>query len=157
MAADEWLRRRAEYDNYSFRFDYLLAAGGNSGVYVRVPKDGNHHRENDTLPPAGFEVQVLDDDAPQHAGLKDFQYSASIYDIAGANPRVTRPAGQWNTLEITVDGHHVTTRHNGLTVTDVTAETFPAIKLRELKGYVGLQNHSTEVKFRNLRLGPPVP
>ncbi|HLQ43560.1 MAG TPA: DUF1080 domain-containing protein, partial [Planctomycetaceae bacterium] len=152
-----WLRSCAEYGNYSLRLDYLLAGGGNSGVYVRVPKDGNHHRENDTLPPAGFEVQVLDDDAPQYATLKDFQYSASIYDIAGANPRVNRPAGQWNTLEITCDGHHVTTRHNGLTVTDVTAETHPAIKLRELKGYLGLQNHSTEVKFRNLRLGPPVP
>ncbi len=26
----------------------------------------------------------------------------------------------------------------------------------DLAVYLGLQNHSTEVKFRNLRLGPPV-
>src|SRR5207249_11303944 len=131
---------------YSLRVGYLLAAGGNSGGYARVPKAGNRHRDTDTLPAAGFEVQLPDDDAPQYAALKDFQYSASIYDIAGAHPRVTRPAGQWNTLEITCDGHHVTTRHNALTVTDVTAESHPAIKLRELKGYLGLQNHSTAVK-----------
>lgn len=155
-AKGPWLRSCAEYDNFSLRFDYWLTAGSNSGVYVRVPKDGNHHRANDTLPPAGFEVQVLDDAAPQYAKLKDYQYSASIYDIAGANPRVTRPAEQWNTLEIVCDGHRVITRHNGVTVTDINADSHPAVKLRELKGFLGLQNHSTEVKFRNLRVGPPV-
>ncbi len=151
-----WLRTCREYDNFSMRFDYLLAVGGNSGVYVRVPKDGNHHRENDTKPPAGFEVQVLDDAAKEHAKLKDYQYSASIYDIAGANPRNTRPPGEWNTLEIVCDGDRVITRHNGVTVTDINAESHPLIKLRQLNGYLGLQNHSTEVKFRNLRIGPPV-
>lgn len=151
-----WLRTCREYDNFSMRFDYLLAVGGNSGVYVRVPQDGNHHRENDTKPPAGFEVQVLDDAAKEHAKLKDYQYSASIYDIAGANPRNTRPPGEWNTLEIVCDGDRVITRHNGVTVTDINGESHPLIKLRQLSGYLGLQNHSTEVKFRNLRIGPPV-
>ena len=151
-----WLRTCREYDNFSMRFDYLVNVGGNSGVYVRVPSDGNHHRENDTKPPAGFEVQVLDDAAKEHAKLKDFQYSASIYDIAGANPRNTRPPGEWNTLEIVCDGDRVITRHNGVTVTDITGESHPLIKLRQRTGYLGLQNHSTEVKFRNLRIGPPV-
>lgn len=151
-----WLRTCREYDNFSMRFDYLLAVGGNSGVYVRVPKDGNHHRENDTKPPAGFEVQVLDDAAKEHAKLKDYQYSASIYDIAGANPRNTRPPGEWNTLEIVCDGDRVITRHNGITVTDINGESHPLIKLRQLNGFLGLQNHSTEVKFRNIRIGPPV-
>lgn len=151
-----WLRTCREYDNFSMRFDYLLAVGGNSGVYVRVPQDGNHHRENDTKPPAGFEVQVLDDAAKEHAKLKDYQYSASIYDIAGANPRNTRSPGEWNTLEIVCDADRVITRHNGVTVTDINAESHPLIKLRQLNGFLGLQNHSTEVKFRNLRIGPPV-
>ena len=151
-----WLRTCREYDNFSMRFDYLLAVGGNSGVYVRVPQDGNHHRENDTKPPAGFEVQVLDDAAKEHAKLKDYQYSASIYDIAGANPRTTRPPGEWNTLEIVCDGDRVITRHNGVTVTDINGDSHPLLKLRQLKGFLGLQNHSTEVKFRNLRIGPPV-
>ena len=151
-----WLRTCREYDNFSMRFDYLLAVGGNSGVYVRVPQDGNHHRENDTKPPAGFEVQVLDDAAKEHAKLKDYQYSASIYDIAGANPRNTRPPGEWNTLEIVCDGDRVITRHNGVTVTDINGESHPLIKLRQLNGFLGLQNHSTEVKFRNIRIGPPV-
>jgi hypothetical protein len=152
-----WLRTAEEFSDFNFRMDYQVSAGGNSGVYVRVPKDGNHHRDNDTLPAAGFEVQVLDDAAEQYKGLKDYQFSASVYDIAGANPRVSKPHGQWNTLEINCHGGLITTVHNGKTVVQITPENHPLSKLRQLKGYLGLQNHSTLVKFRNVRVGPPSP
>lgn len=152
-----WLRSKDEYGDFNLRLDYQVDAGGNSGVYVRVPVDGNHHRENDTLPPAGFEVQVLDDAAEQYKNLKDYQYSASYYDIAGAQPRVSKPHGAWNTLEIDCHGGLVTISHNGQTVTKVNPETHPLSKLRQLKGFLGLQNHSTLVKFRNVRVGPPLP
>ena len=151
-----WLRSTAEFADFDLRLEYRLSTGGNSGVYVRVPKDGNHHRDNDTLPIAGFEVQVLDDAAPQHLKLKDYQYSASIYDIAGANPRVSRPPGEWNTLEINCRGQRVTTWHNGYMVTDVTSTESPLLGLRSVNGFLGLQNHSTVVKFRDLRIGPAV-
>lgn len=149
-----WLRTMDEFGDFNFRVDYQVSPGGNSGVYVRVPRDGNHHRENDQLPPAGFEVQVLDDSAPMYAMLKDFQYSASIYDLAGANPRNSKPPGRWNTLEINCHGGQVTTLHNGAMVTNITDAAVPALALRQKRGYLGLQNHSTRVAFRNLRLGP---
>jgi len=149
-----WLRTEKEYGDFNLRFDYLVSEGGNSGIYVRVPEDGLHHRENDTLPPAGFEVQLLDDAAEQYAKLKDYQYSASVYDIAGADPRVSKPAGQWNTIELNCRGQHVTTVHNGRIVTNITADTHPLLALRKTEGYLGLQNHSTVVKFRNVRIGP---
>lgn len=148
-----WLRSDKEYGDFSFRVEYLLSPGGNSGVYVRVPEDGNHHRENDTLPPAGFEVQMLDDADPKYATLKDYQYSASVYDIQGADPRVTRPAGEWNTLEINCRGQKVTTVHNGRTVVNISSETHPLLALRKTSGFLGLQNHSTVVKFRHIRVG----
>ena len=151
-----WLRSDAEFDDFNVRLEYRLSTGGNSGLYVRVPQDGNHHRDNDTLPPAGFEVQILDDAAPAHLKLKDYQYSASVYDIAGANPRVSRPVGEWNSLEINCRGQHVTTWHNGHRVTNVTAADAPLLGLRSTKGFLGLQNHNTIVKLRDLRLGPAV-
>lgn len=151
-----WLRSTAEYGDFDLRLEYRLSTGGNSGVYVRVPKDGNHHRENASLPAAGFEVQILDDAAPGHLKLKDYQYSASIYDIAGANPRVSRPPGEWNTLEINCKGQRVTTWHNGYLVTDVSDATAPLLGLRSLSGFLGLQNHSTVVKLRDIRIGPAV-
>lgn len=149
-----WLRTEKQYGDFNLRFDYLVSEGGNSGIYVRVPEDGLHHRDNDTLPPAGFEVQLLDDAAEQYRTLKDYQYSASVYDIAGANPRVSKPAGEWNTIELNCRGQHVTTVHNGRIVTNITAETHPLLALRKTEGYLGLQNHSTVVKFRNVRIGP---
>jgi hypothetical protein len=42
-------------------------------------------------------------------------------------------------------------------VVDLDEERFPLIKLRQTKGFLGLQNHSTPVTFRNLRVGPPLP
>jgi hypothetical protein len=149
-----WLRTAGEHGDFDLRFEYLVSSGGNSGVYVRVPADGNHHRATDQDKPAGFEVQLLDDAHAKHAKLKDWQYTGSVYDIAGAVKRVGRPAGQWNTLEISCRGQHVVTVHNGVTIVDCDATRHPLLALRQTKGFLGLQNHSTEVRFRNLRLGP---
>ncbi len=151
-----WLRSDREWSDFSFRVEYLLSDGGNSGVYVRVPKNGNHHRAEEKLPAAGFEVQMLDDAAPKHANLKDYQYSASVYDISGASPRNTRPPGAWNTMEINCAGQHVTVMHNGAQVVNITAETHPLLALRQTAGFLGLQNHSTVVKFRHVRIGKPL-
>lgn len=153
-AKGPWLRTKEEYGDFNLRFDYQVSPAGNSGVYVRVPKDGNHHRENDQQPPAGFEVQVLDDAHESYKTIKDFQYCASVYDFVGAKPRNSKPAGQWNTLEINCRGGQVTTAHNGVMVVNMNEETAPGFALRLKKGFLGLQNHSTRVAFKNLRLGP---
>jgi hypothetical protein len=156
-APGPWLRSKEEFADFNLRFDYQVSPEGNSGVYVRVPADGNHHRDDDQAPSAGFEVQILDDASPKYKDLKDYQYSASVYDIAGATRRVSKPAGHWNTLEINALARRIAVTHNGIVVVDLDEERFPLIKLRQLKGFLGLQNHSTLVTFRNLRVGPPLP
>jgi len=150
-----WLRTRDQYGDFHLWLEYQLSPGANSGVYVHVGADGNHHRDNPTAPPAGFEVQILDDHAPRYAGLKDYQYSASLYDIAGAAPRVSKPAGEWNALEINCAGAHVTIRHNGVRVVDAGPDRYPLLKLRNRRGFLGLQSHNGKVRFRKLRIGPP--
>lgn len=151
-----WIRSASQYGDFSFRTEYRVSEGGNSGVYVRVPENGSHHRADALQPPAGFEVQVLDDKSSKYDGkLKDYQYSASVYDIVGASPKVCKNAGEWNTLEINCKGQHITIVHNGVQVVDATEEKFPLLKLRQTKGFLGLQNHSTNVAFRNVRIGPP--
>ncbi len=152
-----WLRSMKEYGDFNLRLEYQLAPGGNSGIYVRVPKGGNHHRENDSQPAAGFEVQILDDHAERYKNLKDYQYTASVYDIAAADPRVARPVGEWNTLEINCQGQHVTTMHNGVVVVDAPVEKYPLLALRSLSGYLGIQNHSSLVKYRHVRIARPLP
>ena len=152
-----WLRTAKEYGDFNLRFDYQVSPGGNSGIYVRVPKNGNHHRDDKTKPEAGFEIQVLDDKAKKYAKLKPYQYCGSLYDICGASRHVGRKSGEWNTLEINCQGQRITTTHNGVTIVDVTPESHPLISLRKTYGFLGLQNHSTVVKFRNLRIGPAMP
>jgi hypothetical protein len=151
-AHHSWLRLSREYGDFRLRLEYQVSAGANSGVYVHVPADGNHHRDRSSLPPAGFEIQILDDHAPRYAKLQDYQYSASLYDIAGATSRVSKPAGAWNTLEIRCVGKQVIVIHNGVRVVDARPDKFPLLALRNTRGYIGLQSHNGIVRFRNIRI-----
>ena len=147
-----WLRSKERFGDFNLRLEYLLRPGGNSGVYVRVPPAGTHHGEG-----AGLEVQVLDDAAERYKNLQPYQFTGSLYAIVAAEPRVARPAGQWNTLEINCCGTHYRVVHNGVAVVDANGEQYPELKKRLLEGFLGLQNHSEEVRYRHLRLGPPLP
>lgn len=143
----DWLRLSEPVKDFNLRLEYQVKSGGNSGVYVRVPKDGNHHG-----PGAGLEVQILDDSAPQYASLKDYQYSAGLYDVRGVAKKVSRAPGEWNALEIEAKGGVYRITHNGVVVIETNMERDPILKERLLEGFLGLQNHSEEVCFRNLRL-----
>ncbi len=142
-----WLRSEQQFADFNLRLDYRLKPGGNSGVYLRVPADGNHHG-----PGSGVEIQILDDDAPRYQTLKAYQYTGSVYAIVAADPRVARPAGQWNTLEIDVHKYHYRIIHNGQVVVDADAQQHPELAERRLEGFLGLQNHRENVWFRNIRI-----
>src|SRR4051794_23881357 len=43
-----------QYGNFIFRFEFKLAPGGNNGVGIRAPREGNAAYE-------GMEIQILDD------------------------------------------------------------------------------------------------
>jgi hypothetical protein len=152
-----WLRSREQYDDFNLRLDYKLKPSGNSGVYVRVPRNGDHRgKEKNGGQPSGVEIQILDDTAERYGRLQPYQFCGSVYAIAPAKPGVARPAGEWNSMEINCHGPNYRVLINGTVVVDATAEQFPELLQRELKGYLGLQNHSEEVWFRNIRIGPPM-
>jgi hypothetical protein len=144
-----WLRSKEQYDDFNLRLEYKLKAGGNSGVYIRVPENGKHHGDG-----AGIEIQVLDDGAERYRTLKPYQYTGSLYAIAPATSHVAKNAGEWNTLEINCRGTKYHVIHNGTTIIATDESEFPELKGRLAKGFLGLQNHSEEVWFRNLRIGP---
>jgi hypothetical protein len=147
-----WLRSGDTFGDFNLRLEYLVQPGGNSGVYIRVPPDGNHHGDG-----SGIEVQILDDTADRYADLKPYQFSASLYAIAPATERVARPPGQWNSLEIDCVGTRYQVIHNGVTVVDASEEQFSELASRLTSGYLGLQNHNEPVAFRHLRIGRPLP
>jgi hypothetical protein len=147
-AKGPWLRYGKPVKDFNLRLEYLLKEGGNSGVCIRVPADGNHHGEA-----SGIEVQILDDASPRYAALKPYQYSGSLYAIVPADPRSSAPAGKWGTLEIDCKADRYIVWQNGVEVIRATGASAPELLSRRLEGYIGLQNHSEEVRFRNLRLG----
>lgn len=148
-AKGPWLRSTEEFGDFNLRLEYKIKAGGNSGVYIRVPADGDHHGDG-----AGIEVQILDDSAERYRTLKPYQYTGSLYAIAPATAHVGKPVGEWNTLEINCRGTRYHVIHNGTTIIATDETSFPELKGRNTKGHLGLQNHSEEVWFRNLRVGP---
>jgi hypothetical protein len=149
-----WLRSADQYGDFNLRLEYKLKPGGNSGVYVRVPKGGAHRGLELSGGPSGVEVQLLDDANKRYTSVKPYQSSASLYALAAASQHVARQAGQWNTLEINCLGTAYRVMHNGIVVIDATEKEFPELARRELRGYLGLQNHSEEVWFRDIRVGP---
>jgi hypothetical protein len=142
-----WLRSMREYGDFALRLEYRLLPGGNSGVYVRVPADGNHHG-----PGAGLEVQILDDHAERYRDLQPYQFTGSLYAIAPARPGSTRPAGDWNSLEIRCTGLQYTVVHNGQLVVEASARDCAELAERRVRGFLGLQNHSERVEFRHVRI-----
>ena len=146
-AEGPWLRSRNQFGDFELRLEYRVREGGNSGVYVRVPADGNHRDAG-----AGVEVQILDDSSPRYRDLQPYQFSASLYAIAPAAPRSARPAGTWNSLDIRCCGDRYTISHNGQVVLDVSQRDYPELAQRLTNGFLGLQNHSETVWFRHLRI-----
>lgn len=146
-----WLRSLAQHGDVNLRLEYKVKAGGNSGVYIRVPENGNHHGKD-----AGVEIQILDDKAEKYAKLKKYQYCGSVYAIAPSTKHVGREAGQWNNLEINTSGTDYRVSHNGVVIVDAKLADFPKLEERLTKGFLGLQNHGGGVWFRNIRLGPPM-
>jgi Domain of Unknown Function (DUF1080) len=143
-----WLLTEKAYGNFELRLEYKVPVNGNSGVALRAPRMGD-------VTYAGMEIQILDDNGPAYKELKPWQYTGSLYGVVPPSKRVTKPAGEWNTMRITCKGRQVTVEVNGTKVVDANLddhkdenEKHPGL-LRE-KGCLGLQSHDGRVEFRNV-------
>ena len=145
-----WLSTTKQYGDFEIELEFRVPDGGNSGVFLRAPHEGNPAF-------AGMEVQVLDDRAPEYEKLQPYQYCGSLYGIAAPKMRVSKPAGQWQTIRIKCAGRQVQVTLNGTQISDTNldkqqahAAEHPGINRKQ--GYVGLQNHGTRLDYRNIRL-----
>jgi hypothetical protein len=145
-----WLSTKETYGDFELSLEYRLQEGGNSGVFLRTPREGN---------PAyvGMEIQILDDDSARYRDLKAFQYTGSVYGVVAAKRGHGKKAGEWNRMRIRCQGARVVVELNGAEVVnadlgehkDVAGE-HPGILRAE--GYVGLQSHDEPVEFRKIEV-----
>jgi hypothetical protein len=108
----------------------------NSGVFVRFPDPGN---DPWVAVKEGYEIQICEGNEKQFTG--------SVYNLKQrTDDNAIKPVGEWNQMEIDLDGQKMTVRLNGKTINEYTGQKTTA------RGYVGLQNHDpkSHVSFRNI-------
>jgi hypothetical protein len=111
--------------------------GYNSGAYVRNSRDGSFwHQAQFGDAKDGY---LFGQTAVNGYGKKSFNLARQVTDMRA------KPAGEWNTLEITARGSVLTLWINGA----VTCH-FDECALE--RGYLGLEGEGYRIEFRNLKL-----
>ena len=145
----EWLSKgggalmtRDRYDNFILRMEWKILPGGNSGVWVRAPRDSRQSK-------IGFEVQMQGDSDTEEP---DKDSTCAIYDVIPPTSMPAKKEGEWNDLEVVCDGPHVKITLNGEVVQDLNFDDHEELKYRLRKGFICLTDHGNYVAFRNIRL-----
>ncbi len=150
---DLWYTRE-KIGNATLRIVYKVSApAANSGIFIRIPESPKS--EDDAIN-KGIEVQIQDSGDPYHC-------TGVLYSMTQAKARPYRPAGEWNTLEITMQGPRTTVKLNGEVVTDYdgvapvppkNGQYEPDRGPRPDSGYIAVQHHggAETVWFREVTL-----
>jgi len=145
-----WLSTVREYDDFVLSLEFRVPAGGNSGVFVRAPHEGDPAYQ-------GMEIQILDDADERYGRLRPDQYTGSIYGVQAPSERASRPAGDWQKMVVACSGPLVKVVLNGERVIDTNVDFYPYKVethpgLKRSGGYIGLQNHGSRIEFRNIQV-----
>ena len=142
-----------ELSDFVARVEFKLPPGGNNGLAIRYPGEGDPAYAGMT------EVQVLDDDAAQYAQLDPRQFCGSVYGMSAAQRGYVRPAGEWNFYEITVKGPTIRVELNGSVINeadvskiapDTVMAKSPHPGKDRASGFFGFAGHNDPVAFRNV-------
>jgi len=141
-----------EYSNFILRFGFRLQPGGNNGVGIRAPLEGDAAYD-------GMEIQILDNEDPKYKNLRPAQYHGSVYDVFPAQRGYLKKPGEWNIQEIRAEGRRITVTLNGTVILDAELDTMkdPEVLkkhpgLARASGHVGFLGHHEYMEFRNIRI-----
>src|SRR5262245_33019041 len=151
-----WLMTEKEYTDFDLRLEFKLPPGGNSGVAVHAPMQGNPAYQ-------GIEVQVIDDEwhEKNFKGFQPYQHMGSIYGVVPPSKKAQKPIGEWNQFAVRSKGRQLTIELNGTVIVDSNLddlkEHYKAHPgLERTTGHLGLQDHSEQgVAFRNVFVKAP--
>ena len=134
------LRTEKEFEDFNLTLETRLLKNGNSGIYLR----------------GIYEVQVAD----------TFGRSLDSHNMGGVYSRITptesaeKPAGEWQTYDITLVNRHVTVILNGKKIIDnkpLLGCTGGALWSDEFRpGPIYLQGDHSSVDYRNIVIRPVV-
>lgn len=123
--------------NFTVRYEYMTPENSNSGFYLR----GRH------------EIQILGD---HKAGAASTGSNGAIYNFKAPDKFVTKPSGEWQTVEATMIGDRITVIMNGVKIHDnvqCRKATGSEIDNKvDQPGPLFLQGDHGTVSFRNIRI-----
>ena len=147
------------YDNFTLSLDFKISPKCNSGVFIRTfplkPREGKDVGFN------GIEVAI---DDTTTAGFHD---TGALYNLVQPSRNAMKPQGEWNHMQIICDRSKISVEVNDVEVTSTdldqwtTANKRPdgtdhkfdvAYKDHPRKGYVGLQDHGSDIWYKNIKL-----
>ena len=127
-----------EFEDFKLTLDVSLPADGNSGIYLR----------------GLYEVQLRD----SFGKPLDSHNMGAIYGRITPTVAAEKPAGEWQTLDITLLDRHATVKLNGQTIIDnqpIDGCTGGALWSDESRpGPIYIQGDHTGVQLRNIVLRP---
>jgi hypothetical protein len=144
-----------EYDDFVVRLEFKVPPGGNNGLAIRYPSQG------DTAYGGMCELQVLDENYEKATGstLDPRQVHGSVYGMVGATRGYQRPVGEWNFQEVTVNGSRIKVELNGTVILDADVSKVtefmgdrPHPGKDRKSGHFGFAGHNDPVEFRNVEL-----
>jgi hypothetical protein len=127
-----------EFEDFNLKLEVNVPAHSNSGVYLR----------------GMYEIQVFD----SYGKELDSHNMGGLYSRVTPSQAAEKPAGEWQTMDITLCDRHVTVILNGKTILDnvpaygptggaISADVFKA-------GPIYLQGDHGKVSYRNMVLTP---
>lgn len=143
-----------QYQDFIFRFEFLLTPAANNGLGIRASETGDAAYN-------GMELQILDNTAEVYANLQPYQYHGSVYGVIPAKKGFLKPVGEWNYQEVIVKGTQIKVILNGTVIVDgdiagprdngtMDHNDHPGLKNKT--GHIGFLGHGSELKFRNIRI-----
>lgn len=159
------------YEDFDLRFGWKVTPGANSGIkYLvqtweadRLPRpQGELVHENSI----GLEFQLIDD-ASRDGMHMPWSCSGALYNYLPPSEKAARPAGQWNTGRLKVQGGNVEHWLNERRVlayrldapelrralekrNSITARILSRMEKRRTP--IALQHHQSEIFFRDMRI-----
>lgn len=134
------IKTEREFEDFNLKLEFNVPQNGNSGIYLR----------------GIYEVQVAD----SYGHKNDPHNCGALYSRILPGENASKPAGEWQTYDITLVDRHLTVILNGKKVIDnapVLGCTGGALWSDEFRpGPLYLQGDHTSVQYRNIVLRPVV-
>lgn len=138
-----YMRTQKQYADYNLHVEYRYPGElSNSGVFI-------HAQQPDTIWPRCIECQLKAGNAADfvlmNGSTMNEQKDKSKRMIAKMKDSNEKPAGEWNSMDITCKGNTIEVKVNGLLQNSGTG-------LNISKGHICLQSEGKDVEFRNVLL-----